>query len=268
MPFSSFHAEDLRAWLNQPSHSHAAWKSILRRLGQLCQRPDIEGWGKLDADASAGELHQWVELYKQSPLYPVVEIALRKREQEDAERERAQQEENLRRTKEEAERSARNRIKEEERVALEKIQKAEREKEERRKRGIGALIIGSIAAIPIFFVVYIVVGALAFAGILLLQWLHLEPGGGITRMADLLAAGMSAYYGVAAARSSIGAILNAWNGWPTFVLLIAAWATAFYVLTTRTDLAMTWWLLVVGILHALIAIVTSFFLVARKHDAA
>ena len=55
-PFNTVHAEDLRAWIASPSDAHAGWRSVLRRIGKLCARADIESWGALDAQASAAEL--------------------------------------------------------------------------------------------------------------------------------------------------------------------------------------------------------------------
>lgn len=48
------HVEDLRAWLATPTDSHAGWQSILRRIGKLCGRPDVEARGALDANTQEG----------------------------------------------------------------------------------------------------------------------------------------------------------------------------------------------------------------------
>ncbi|MGD9968346.1 MAG: toll/interleukin-1 receptor domain-containing protein [Hyphomonadaceae bacterium] len=47
-PFNSLHTEDLRAWLTAPDASAAAWRSVLRRVGRLCGREDIESLSILD----------------------------------------------------------------------------------------------------------------------------------------------------------------------------------------------------------------------------
>lgn len=48
-PFNSLHIEDLRAWLTSPDSSSAAWRSVLRRIGKLCGRSDVESLAILDA---------------------------------------------------------------------------------------------------------------------------------------------------------------------------------------------------------------------------
>lgn len=48
-PFNSIHIEDLRSWVSSPDSSSLAWRSVLRRIGKLCQRADIETLSILDA---------------------------------------------------------------------------------------------------------------------------------------------------------------------------------------------------------------------------
>ncbi len=105
-PFNATHAEDLRAWLAALTETHAGWKSVLRRIGKLCGRADIETWGALDARANAAELRIWIAAHEASPLFMTVDALLRTREGEDAERARLEQGARERRTMEEAERRA------------------------------------------------------------------------------------------------------------------------------------------------------------------
>lgn len=134
-PFNTVHAEDLRAWIAAPSdlHSdaHAGWKSVLRRIGKLCARPDIESWGALDAQASTAELRAWIGAHEQSPLFMAVDAMLQAREEQDAERARLEQEARARRAREEATRLAQQQA---ERQAQQEAEGRAREAAERRHR--------------------------------------------------------------------------------------------------------------------------------------
>jgi hypothetical protein len=96
-PFNTIHAEDLRAWLAAPSDTHSGWKSVLRRLGRLGGRVDIESWAALDAQATAAELRAWIARYRDCPLAPVAKDRLQAREDQDAERSRVERENRERR---------------------------------------------------------------------------------------------------------------------------------------------------------------------------
>ncbi|MEQ1616861.1 MAG: neutral zinc metallopeptidase [Terricaulis sp.] len=122
-PFNTIHAEDLRTWLSTPSDHHTGWRSLLRRIGKLCGRADIESYGALDAQASATDLRGWIATHETSPLFMVVDSWLQSREQQDVERARLEQEARARRAKEEAERRA---------------QEAERQKQEEERRRLEA----------------------------------------------------------------------------------------------------------------------------------
>jgi cytochrome c len=123
-PFNASHAEDLRTWLAAPNDTHAGWKSVLRRIGKLTGRADIESWGALDAQASAVELRAWLATHASSPLFLIVDELLRLREQEDEERERLEKEARARRQKEEADRRTKENAN---RAALQASQHAEHE---------------------------------------------------------------------------------------------------------------------------------------------
>lgn len=96
-PFNTIHAEDLRAWLAAPSDTHSGWKSVLRRLGRLSGRADIESWAALDAQATTAELRAWIACHTDSPLASVAQDRLRAREEQDAERLRVEKENRERR---------------------------------------------------------------------------------------------------------------------------------------------------------------------------
>ena len=78
-PFNAVHAADVRAYLSAPNEAHAGWRSVLRRIGKLCRRPDVEAWGALDLDPASCEppLKAWLANYGQSPLAPIARQALR-----------------------------------------------------------------------------------------------------------------------------------------------------------------------------------------------
>jgi formylglycine-generating enzyme required for sulfatase activity len=118
-PFNTSHAEDLRGWLAAVSDAHAGWKSVLRRIGRLCGRADIETWGALPAHPSAEELRSWIDAHGASPLFLAVDTLLRERETEEAERARLEQEARERRALEEAERRAQEEAERREQAALE-----------------------------------------------------------------------------------------------------------------------------------------------------
>jgi hypothetical protein len=108
-PFNTVHAADVRDFLASYSAVHAGWRSVLRRVGKLCQRPDVEAWGALDLDSSIGEqrLKSWLSSYPQSPLAPVARQALHDAEEwraNAAERERSAREARERALAEKAER--------------------------------------------------------------------------------------------------------------------------------------------------------------------
>jgi len=105
-PFNAIHAEDMRAWLAVPSHTHAGWKSVLRRVGKLCGREDIESYGALDVQAPAAALRSWLGQHEASPLFMAVDELLRARDEEEAEVTRLEREARERRTRDEAERRA------------------------------------------------------------------------------------------------------------------------------------------------------------------
>ncbi|MBL8547140.1 MAG: toll/interleukin-1 receptor domain-containing protein [Hyphomonadaceae bacterium] len=48
-PFNIVHVEDIRAWLAKPDNADQAWRSLVRRIGKLCGRPELESGAALDA---------------------------------------------------------------------------------------------------------------------------------------------------------------------------------------------------------------------------
>jgi hypothetical protein len=133
-PFNSIHAEDLRAWVGTPSNTHAGYKSILRRIGSLCGRADIESYGALDVQAPPSTLRASIERHQSSPLFMVVDELLHVRDVEEAERARLEQEARERRAREEAERRAREDAARRAREEQEHRERAEREERARQER--------------------------------------------------------------------------------------------------------------------------------------
>lgn len=104
-PFNAVHAADLRDYLASPTEMHAGWRGVLRRLGKLCGRRDIEEWSALELDSHSSEsrLKLWLSANVQSPLAPLAQRALREAEAwrlGAAERERAAQAEHERKVAE------------------------------------------------------------------------------------------------------------------------------------------------------------------------
>lgn len=75
-PFNTAHAEDMRSWVHSGGYEHAGLRSILRRVGRLSGRRDLEAWGALSPDASLVELRSWLASYEGSPLSVTVESRL------------------------------------------------------------------------------------------------------------------------------------------------------------------------------------------------
>ncbi|MEQ1619440.1 MAG: penicillin-binding transpeptidase domain-containing protein [Terricaulis sp.] len=133
-PLNAIHAEDLRGWLGDPSETHAGWKSILRGIGKLCGRVDVESFGALGSRTSTAELRSWQDRHRNSPLFVSVEELLRAQEIQDVERERLGREAREQRAREDAERQAREAAERERREGEERVQQREREKREAAER--------------------------------------------------------------------------------------------------------------------------------------
>lgn len=103
VPFSGDHYDDVRTWLAAPSDVHAGWKSVLRRIGKLCGRADIETWGALDREVKPADLRAWLSKHGDTPLRPAAEALLHQREQHHADRARREQEIKDKRAQEKAE---------------------------------------------------------------------------------------------------------------------------------------------------------------------
>lgn len=255
-PFNTIHMSDLRDWFDDPISSDAGWRSVLGSIGHLCGRADLATWGDLDLDPSSQDIEDWIGSNRDSPLLMVAHsLASTAKHREE---ERAKYEAEIR-----AEYAARD---EERRKESEAHQK---EADERRAREQGPLptFLGSIFAIPIFLVVFVLVSVLAYAGLILFQMLNLDPrGGGLTYGSQLFASAVSGYAGVQGGRAAIEAILKAWNGWPTFLVFVSCWIALFYIPLQVMDIATSWWSLVLAGLQCIVSVGTAFFGIARKAD--
>ncbi len=47
-PFNILHVEDISDWLVSPDNSDQAWRGLVRRIGKLCGRPELESGAALD----------------------------------------------------------------------------------------------------------------------------------------------------------------------------------------------------------------------------
>jgi hypothetical protein len=148
-PFNTTHAEDLRAWLTAPGVTHSGWKSVLRRLGKLCGRGDIESYGAIDAHASTSDLRTWIERYSDSPLFISVDRLLKAGEAEEAERARIEVEARARRHREAVERRAQEaaaRLAHDQRARLKYAEKEARRADARQGLIILVLVVGFFVA--------------------------------------------------------------------------------------------------------------------------
>src|SRR5690606_39138704 len=91
-PFNSIHVEDLRGWVAAPLNTNAGYRSVLRRIGALCGRADIESYGGLDLQAPASVLRAWISSHARSPLFTSVDELLRVRDAKESERAQLEQE--------------------------------------------------------------------------------------------------------------------------------------------------------------------------------
>lgn len=126
VPFNRIHTEDLRAWHTAPRHDHSGWRSLLRSVGRLCGRADIESFGALDAQASAAQLSSWISQHENSPLFVAVESMLQARKALEVERAEVERAARERRAREEAERRAQDEV--ERRAQQEKQRQLEEER--------------------------------------------------------------------------------------------------------------------------------------------
>ncbi|MBX3427942.1 MAG: TIR domain-containing protein [Hyphomonadaceae bacterium] len=85
-PFNTVHLEDLRGWLQSLDDTHSGWRSLLRRIGKLTRRRDLEAWGALDAQATENELRTWLSSYPDSPALSAIQNMLQARAEQNAER--------------------------------------------------------------------------------------------------------------------------------------------------------------------------------------
>jgi MFS family permease len=73
-PFNAVHTVDLRKWCAEPSSGDPEWRSLLRRVGQACGRPDVARWGALSTRSSAAEIRAWLDEFgESSPLHSDVQ---------------------------------------------------------------------------------------------------------------------------------------------------------------------------------------------------
>jgi hypothetical protein len=255
-PFNSIHTPDLREWALAPDANDDNWRSLLGRLGKLCDRDDLYEWGELSSDASSNEIEAWIGSNPESPLFVVAHTLMSARKEQEELRRQHESELRAQFAAQEAERKN------------EQAAKA-KEADERRKREQGAVptFLGSVFAVPIFLVVFILVSVLAYAAAILFQMLNLDlQGGGLTFGAVLLASAVSGYAGVRVARIAIDAALKAWNGWLTFFCFVTAWGVAFYYPLQVLHLDVAWLSLLSAAVQCLVSLIAAFFAIARKVD--
>jgi len=157
-PFNSIHAEDLRAWLSAASPTHAGWKSVLRRIGKLCGREDIESYGALDVQAPASVLRAWLERHEASALFMTVDELLRARDTEETDRAQLEQAARERRAREEAARREREEARAREEAEQARLEAERRQREAERvsaanaqnsSRGAGRFVVWAFGAVAL-----------------------------------------------------------------------------------------------------------------------
>lgn len=131
VPFNGTHTEDLRGWLEGGTATDARWRSLLRRIGTLTSRADIESFGDISESSDIISLGRWLDTHKNSPLFLAVENIYRARLAEEEARESREREAKARFEAEQAQRLAREEAarREAERVRLEQEEKKRLEAE-------------------------------------------------------------------------------------------------------------------------------------------
>lgn len=131
VPFNGTHTEDLRDWLEGGTATDARWRSLLRRIGTLTNRADIESFGDISESSDIISLGRWLDTHKNSPLFLVVENIYRARLAEEEARESREREAKARFEAEQAQRLAREEAaqREAERLRLEEEAKKRLEAE-------------------------------------------------------------------------------------------------------------------------------------------
>jgi hypothetical protein len=135
--------------------------------------------------------------------------------------------------------------------------------EDEEEPGLASVILGSILALPLFFVIYILVATIAYAAIV---FLNSFEGRFIAYAGQLFASVMSAYIGVVCGRMALDAALKAWNGWPIFVVQILFALLFVFVLVRRPDLYGGWWEIALYSIQNIASLVAGYVLIVMRAD--
>lgn len=77
-PFNSVHMQDLRSWLSDGQEHDLSWRNLLKRIGSLCDRADVEEWSAFGRYPSAKLLDAWLAKHPASVLRSRAEALLLK----------------------------------------------------------------------------------------------------------------------------------------------------------------------------------------------
>jgi len=124
----------------------------------------------------------------------------------------------------------------------------------------GSRTIGSLLAVPIFLIVYLVVAVIVNV---VMTFMNSIAGDGPTRWVELLAFGVSGFAGVYAGRWVLDKALRSWSGWPTFVTMTALMALANFAdwfLAPEPD----WWVAALKSIQSGIAIIAMWAYLIRR----
>ena len=125
----------------------------------------------------------------------------------------------------------------------------------------GALILGTILSVPLFFVCFGVVAVVAYT---VHTFLAGSMTDGVPRFVELSATVISSLLGVGAGRWVCDKAFKAWSGWPIFVLLILLALMNAYAISQGYGDGM--WRNTLSVLQMIVACAASWFWIVKKLD--
>jgi|CXWL01.1.fsa_nt_gi cytochrome c biogenesis protein CcdA len=127
-----------------------------------------------------------------------------------------------------------------------------------------SVILGSVLAVPLFFVVFVIVFIAAY---IVLSFLNSYEDGGITRLTELSVSIFAPIIAAFVARKALDAAFKSWNGWPTFILFIALNALMIWRVVDHQWQIDGWWQMSLYSVQMVVSIGAVYWWIARHADA-
>jgi hypothetical protein len=132
---------------------------------------------------------------------------------------------------------------------------------EEEKPGWFAVLIGSILALPLFCIVFVIVATIAYV---VVRFLNSFDGSFFARVGEFVAAVASAYIGVVVGRMTLDRVLKAWNGWPIFILGILYTALFVVIVVDQPERYNGWWEMVIFGVQNVAMLIAMWPLIVRR----